>query len=73
MIVDVIIERAAEEFWGRIEGYKFLPITTGKTLATVLDNLKMLIEDYILNEGKNDKTWKNVIVDEIDFRVSFEN
>lgn len=56
--IDVIIEKGKKEFWGRIEGYDFLPVTVGKSVAEVLDNLKMLIADYIENEGQNDKAWK---------------
>ncbi len=70
MKIEVIIEKGNKEFWGRIEGYEFLPVTRGKTITYVLENLKMLIEDYIAHEGKSDKAWKNILANEIDFSVS---
>jgi predicted RNase H-like HicB family nuclease len=70
MKIEVIIEKGNKEFWGRVEGYDFLPVTSGKTITNVLENLKMLIEDYIAHEGKSDKAWKNILVNEIDFSVS---
>ena len=57
--IDVIIEKGKKGFWGRIEGFDFLPVTVGKSVAEVLDNLKKLITDYLENEGRNDRQWRN--------------
>ncbi len=73
MKIEVIIEKGNKEFWGRIEGYDFLPVTNGKTIIDVLENLKMLIEDYIAHEGQCDEVWKNILVNEIDFSINTIN
>lgn len=70
MKIDVIIEKGKREFWGRIEGYDFLPVTVGKTIDEVLDNLRMLIADHI--EHENDKQWKGVDVAEIEFNLHYD-
>jgi predicted RNase H-like HicB family nuclease len=70
--IDVIIEKGEKEFWGRIEGYDFLPVTVAKNIAEVLDNLKMLIADYIENEGQNDRQWKNFGADKIEFNLHYD-
>jgi hypothetical protein len=72
MRIDVIIEKGKKEFWGRIEGYGFLPVTVGTTVDEVLDNLKMLIADYIEHEGKDDKKFKRADVNKIKFDVHYD-
>jgi predicted RNase H-like HicB family nuclease len=72
MRIDVIIEKGKKEFWGRIEGYEFLPVTVGTTVDEVLDNLKMLIADYIEHEGKDDKKFKRADVNKIKFDVHYD-
>jgi predicted RNase H-like HicB family nuclease len=67
MKVKVIIEKGKNEYWGRVEGYHFLPVTVGKNISEVLGNLKMLIADYIEHEGQNDKKWKSVDLNKIEF------
>ena len=72
MKIDVIIEKGKNEFWRRIEGYEFLPVTVGATVEKVLDNLKMLIADYIEREGKDDKKFKRADVNKIEFDVHYD-
>ncbi len=72
MKVDVIIEKGKKEFWGRIEGYNFLPVTAGKNINEILDNLRLQIEDYIEHEGQNDKVWNKVDVAEIKFNLHYD-
>lgn len=72
MKINVIIEKGKKEFWGRIEGYDFLPVTVGKNIAEVIGNLKMLIADYIENEGQNDKQWKNFDSGKIEFNLHYD-
>jgi predicted RNase H-like HicB family nuclease len=67
MKIDVIIEKGKKEFWGRIEGFEFLPVTAGASVAEVLENLKMLIADYIAHEGQADKHWKRVDINKVVF------
>ena len=68
----MIIEKGKKEFWGRIEGYDFLPVTVGRNIDEVLDNLRMLIADYIENEGQNDKRWKNADAAKIEFDLHYD-
>ncbi len=72
MKVNVIIERGNKEFWGRIEGYEFLPVTVGSNVEEVLENLKTLIADYIKHEGKDNKNWKRVEVNKITFDAHYD-
>lgn len=72
MKIDVIIEKGKKEFWGRIEGYDFLPVTVGRNIDEVLDNLRMLVADYIENEGQNDKRWKNTDAGQIEFNLHYD-
>ncbi len=67
MKINIIIEKGKKEFWGRVEGYDFLPVTVGKSIAEVIANLKMLIVDYIEHEGQSDKQWKDFDRDKIVF------
>jgi predicted RNase H-like HicB family nuclease len=70
--LDVIIEKGKKEFWGRIEGFDYLPVTVGKSVVEVLGNLKMLITDYIEHEGQNDKQWKNFDSNKIEFNLHYD-
>lgn len=72
MKIDVIIEKGKKEFWGRIEGYDFLPVTVGKTIDEVLDNLRMLIADHIEHEGRDDKQWKDVNAAGVEFNLHYD-
>ncbi len=72
MKIDVIVEKGKKEFWGRIEGFDFLPVTVGKNAGEILENLKMLIIDYVENEGQNDKHWKNINVSKIEFNLHYD-
>jgi hypothetical protein len=72
MKIDVIVEKGKKEFWGRIEGFEFLPVTVGKNAGEILENLKMLITDYVENEGQNDKHWKNINVSKIEFNLHYD-
>lgn len=58
MILEIIIEKGDKEIWGRIEGIgHFLPVSVGKTKQELVANLELLIQDYMLHEGKSDKAW----------------
>ncbi|MBA2605482.1 MAG: hypothetical protein M3521_12520 [Acidobacteriota bacterium] len=72
MKIDVIVEKGKKEFWGRVEGFDFLPVTVGKNAGEILENLKMLITDYVENEGQNDKHWKNINVSKIEFNLHYD-
>ncbi len=72
MKVQAIIEQTPTEFWRRIEGFKFLPVTVGENTNEVLNNFRLLITDYIEHEGKGDPKWQGVGVDNLIFKLSYE-
>ena len=73
MKIEVIIEKSGGELWGRIEGKgDYLPTTVGYTTEEVLHNLRELIQDYLANEGRNDKYWMKAIGQELEFDLSYD-
>lgn len=61
MKLEAIFEKAEDSIWCRIEGASdFLPTTSGKSVEEVLNNLVMLIEDYVEHEGAHDKYWNKL-------------
>ncbi len=73
MKLEVIIERGDGEFWGRIENAgDFYPTTVADTVSGVIDNLLKLIEDYIQHEGRKDKFWKGVKMDQVIFDLRYD-
>lgn len=71
MKLNVIIEKGKTEFWGRIEGSEFL-VTCGKNLSEISENLKMLLVDYVENEGKHDKKFKKFNVNSLEFTYLYD-
>lgn len=73
MKLQVIIEKGDNVLYGRIEGGKlFVPVTAANTRKEVLDNLKGLIKDYQVHEGKQDKFWNKVDVNTVDFEIHYD-
>jgi hypothetical protein len=73
MKLEVIIEKGDNELWGRIEGIgSFMPTTVGRTVREVLDNLQMLIADYLKHEGKQDKGWKKIDPKKVQFELAYD-
>ena len=72
MKIDVIIEKKKNVFWGRVEGFEFLPVTAGASVSEVTENLKMLIADYIEHEGQDDRRWKRIDAGKIVFDLHYD-
>lgn len=71
MKLTVIIEKSESELWGRIENVPdYLPVTSGKSLAEIEQNLRDLLEDYIQNEGSAYDEWKVLKVADIQFEYA---
>ena len=70
--LEVIIERSEDHFWGRIEDHGFMPTGQGKTVSKLLQNIKDSIDDYVSHEGKKDKFWSKVDLDNVEFNISFD-
>jgi hypothetical protein len=49
-------------FYGSVEvkGSCFVPNGYGDTLGIMRQNIKEVVQDYILNEGANDEVWKSI-------------
>lgn len=46
------------DLWGRIQDLgNFMPCTVGKNIEEIAANLRMLMEDYMAHEGKDDPAW----------------
>lgn len=74
MKLEVIIEKGDDNtLWGRVQGKgNYLPVTNAGTTQRVLDNLVMLIEDYLEHEGKEDPFWKKVDPESIEWDIRYE-
>ena len=71
--IEIIIEKNDGLLWGRIERLgNFMPTPYGETKTQVIRNLKELIRDYINNEGKNDKYWKKIDLENLEFEFSYD-
>lgn len=74
MKLEVIIEKGNDNtLWGRIQDKgDFLPVTNAENTSGVLDNLNMLIGDYLRHEGKEDPFWRKVNPDKIQWDIRYE-
>jgi len=70
--IKVILERGSGDLWGRIEELDFSFFTTGNTVDEVVSNLKMLVADFIENEGADNPNWANISVDNLTFEVEYD-
>ena len=70
--LQVIIEKADDGFYGRIEGHKsYLPVTFGKSENDVIRNLKALIKDYQTHEKNGDNFWLELDEKNLEFDFNF--
>ena len=71
--LEVIIEKNDGLFWGRIADVKgWQPTPYGNTLGALIDNLKDLVSDYVLHEGKDDKKWNKISWSEIELSFKYD-
>ena len=71
--IEIIIEKNDGLLWGRVENSgNFMPTPYGETTTQVIENLKELILDYITNEGKNDKYWNSIDLNNLHFEFSYD-
>ena len=71
--LDIIIEKNDGLLWGRVEDAgDFMPTPYGKSTGGVIKNLKELVRDYVANEGKKDKFWSKLDMDNIEFSFSYD-
>ncbi|WAC09660.1 hypothetical protein [Dyadobacter pollutisoli] len=71
--IEVIIEKQDVNFFARIEGKgNYMPNGYGLTPKDALNNLKEIILDYQVNEGKDDKFWKKVDINTVEFELHYD-
>jgi hypothetical protein len=71
--MEIIIEKNDGLLWGRIENSgNFMATPYGETKMEVIKNLKELIRDYINNEGREDKYWKKIDLENLEFEFSYD-
>lgn len=58
--IEVIVEKNDGLFWGRVEGKNWEPTPYGKTIGSLIENLKELVADYVTHEGENDRQWNKI-------------
>lgn len=71
--LQVIIEKADNGLYGRIEGRKsYMPVTFGSFTKEVLENLKDLIIDYQKKEKKGDNFWLKLDIAKLQFDIVYD-
>ncbi len=73
MKLQIIIEKNDGMLWGRVEGKgNYMPTPYGKTKDAVIKNLRDLIGDYQLHEGKTDKFWSKLDVNKMEIEIQYD-
>lgn len=70
--IKVILEKSHGELYGRIDDPEFLYTTTGANRKEVEKNLRELIADFLLHEGKHSKRWNKVDTTELVFEYVYD-
>lgn len=71
--LQIIIEKNDGLLWGRLENAgNFFATPYGKTTEDVVKNLKALVRDYVANEGKNDKFWKRLDLENVEMCFTYD-
>ena len=70
--LELIIEKEAGHFWGRVEGKGFMPTGQGTTIAELIGNVKDSIRDYQKHEGRKDKIWVQIDVNRLAFDLRYD-
>ena len=70
--IELIIEKEAGHFWGRVEGKGFMPTGQGATIAQLIENVKDSIRDYQEHEGRKNKIWARTDVDTLAFDLRYD-
>jgi hypothetical protein len=70
----LIIEKGDGEWWGRIEDKgNYLPVTVANSIEEVISNMRMLIQDYLENEGREDKFWGKIDPEKVVFEIRYDS
>lgn len=68
----VRIDWEEHKFGAQVKAPGFLLTTQGDTVHGVLENLRNLLLDYLMHEGKNYPEWQNIRAEEIRFECEYD-
>ena len=68
----VRIDWEEHKFGAQVKAPGFLLTTQGDTVQSVLENLRNLLRDYLVHEGKNNPEWLSVKAEEITFECEYD-
>ncbi len=68
----VRIDWEEHKFGAQVKAPGFLLTTQGDTVTSVLENLRNLLTDYLVHEGKNNPEWQNIQVEEVSFDCEYD-
>lgn len=71
-ILPVWIDWEENKFGAQVKAPGFLLATQADTVPDVLENLRSLITDYLVHEGKNNPEWQSVRAEEIQFECEYD-
>jgi hypothetical protein len=72
MKLKVILEPGDGEIWGRCDAPHTHITTIGKNVQQVKDNVKALVQDHIMHEGKNQIEWQGKTIESIEFDYVYD-
>lgn len=72
MTLNIILEKQEGEIWGRIETPDFLYTSSGENVEEITSNLRELVADFLLHEGKHLPQWEDVNINDISFEASYD-
>jgi len=71
--LSIVIEKGDdEEIAGSVSTDDFLVTTVANTVEEVIQNLRMLVADFIQHEGQESSSWKNVKADHIEYSIEYD-
>jgi hypothetical protein len=70
--LSVRIDWEDHKFGALVKGPGFLLTTQGDSVTSVLENLRSLVTDYLMHEGKNNPEWQGIRVEDITFTCEYD-
>lgn len=72
-LLTVVIEKGDDdEIWGSIEAPGFFYSTVGGSVEEITDNLRKLVTDFLIHEGKAMPEWEGVSINDVVFTYEYD-